>query len=181
MNMDEENLDPFEYSNTCPDVFNGGKESCDGQDCECAQDGETVCMIGICVCMHQRHLAYDQVSCNNINHAQILKTKNHSELNCPTTCLATSENNSCPPSSSKREDGKCFCDDGTQVKPTITKDYRLHMPLVVCPNIPVPKSTNVTHDLHPGIIGPLRNVNITSHELLVSFKNRCNKMLKFLA
>ena len=101
-------LDPFEYLNRCPDVFNGGKESCDGPECECAQDGETVCIIGICVCMHERHLAFDQISCNDRNHAHILKTKNHSELNCPTTCLATSENNSCPPSSTKKEDGKCY-------------------------------------------------------------------------
>ena len=161
--------DPFQYSRTCPDVFNGGKDTCSGQGCKCPQDGETVCIIGICVCMHERHLAFDEVSCSDGNHANILKSKNHSELNCPLTCHSTSENNSCPPSSLKKKDGKCYCADGSQVKPTITKDYKLHLPLLVCPNVPVESHGNVTHELHPGIFPTSRHFNVTSQDVLVSF------------
>jgi len=118
--------------------------------------------------MHERHLAFDQISCSDGNHAQILSNKNHSDLKCPTTCLSTSENNSCPPSSLKKEDGKCYCADGSQVLPTITKDYKLHLPLLVCPNAPVSKNTNVTHPLHLVPLSPNRYLNATSPDVVTS-------------
>lgn len=175
---DTKTKDPFQYSRTCPEVFNGGKDNCDGQGCDCAQDGETVCIIGICVCMHERHLAFDQISCSDGNHAQILSNKNHSDLDCPTTCLSTSENNSCPPSSLKKEDGKCYCADGSQVKPTITKDYKLHLPLLVCPNAPVAKNTNVTHPLNLVPLSPNRYLNVTSPDVVVSLKRNLYQLIK---
>ena len=119
------------YNQNCPNVLNGGKTICEGENCDCTQDGETVCIIGICVCMDQRHIAFDHISCANLNHAEVLQNSNHTKLPCPPTCLATSKKNFCPPSSQKGKDGKCYCEDGSQVKPKFSPDYKLDLPLIV--------------------------------------------------
>ena len=124
------------FNPNCPDVIDGGKSACEGTDCDCTQDGETVCIIGICVCMDQKHIAFDHISCADQNHAVALKNSNYTQLPCPPTCLATSKKNYCPPSSHKGEDGKCYCHDGTRVKPKFSNDYRLELPFVVCQNNP---------------------------------------------
>ena len=129
--MEKSNKDAFDYFQHCPDIFNGGKADCDGIDeCECSQDGETVCIFGICVCMHQQHLAFDKISCSDEHHALALQNITQGELNCPRTCLATSESNSCPPSSTKGNDGRCYCpNDNSRVVPQFTIDHKLHLPL----------------------------------------------------
>ena len=145
--MEDTTKEEFDIFQHCPDVFTGGKEDCDSmEECECSQDGETVCIFGICVCMHQRHLAFDKISCSDENHASILKNTTHGD--CPQTCLATSESNSCPPSSIKGDDGKCYCaGDHSRVVPVFTADHKLDLPFPpfdVCPN--VPKGTLTLHN-----------------------------------
>ena len=136
----------LDFYNNCPDVSNGGKEKCEGDNCSCADDGETVCIMGICVCMHQRHLAFHQINCNDQEHALILKNLSHHELECPETCLSSLEDNSCPPSSRKGEYGRCFCANGSRVIPNFTKDYTLDLPLDVCAHAPFLLDVNSTHD-----------------------------------
>ena len=134
------------FFDNCPDVRNGGKEKCIGNNCGCVEDGETVCIMGICVCMHQRHLAFHQISCRDPNHAQILRNISHHKLKCPTTCLALSETNSCPPSSKKHKDGRCYCNDGTRLIPHFTNDYTLDLPLEVCANDSFTLDIGTTND-----------------------------------
>ena len=136
----------FNLFHNCPNVRNGGKENCIGSNCGCAEDGETVCIMGICVCMHQRHLAFHQISCKDPNHASFLRNISHHELGCPTTCLATSETNSCPPSSKKHSNGRCYCNDGSRLVPHFTNDYTLDLPLEVCANDAFTLETNTTND-----------------------------------
>ena len=147
--MEDKTTEGFDIFQQCPNVLNGGKEDCDSiEECECSQDGETVCIFGICVCMHQRHLAFDKISCSDENHALVLKNTTHGELNCPQTCLATSESNSCPPSSVKGDDGKCYCvGDNSRVFPEFTADHKLDLPFPpfdVCSS--VPKGTFTLHN-----------------------------------
>ena len=87
MKKNRPNEDAFDFLSNCPDVRNGGKYNCVGDNCGCPEDGETVCIMGICVCMHQRHLAFDQIRCNDPNHASILMNTSHQALKCPTTCI----------------------------------------------------------------------------------------------
>ena len=149
----------------CPDVLNGGKSICEGTNCDCAQDGETVCIIGVCVCMDQRHVAFDHISCADQHHARVLENTSRAKLPCPPTCLATSKKNYCPPSSHKGKDGKCYCDDGSWVKPKFTHDYKLDLPLIVCQQDPVIKHSNGTHNLANSIKEPTR-FNVTSQGIL---------------
>ena len=135
------------FNSNCPDVLDGGKSACEGSDCDCTQDGETVCIIGICVCMDQKHIAFDHIRCTDQNHATALKNSNHTELPCPPTCLATSKKNYCPPSSNKGKDGKCYCQDGTRVQPKFSKDFRLELPFVVCQNDPYIRHNDTSYNI----------------------------------
>lgn len=146
MKKNQSNEDAFDFFSNCPDVRNGGKYDCDGDNCGCPEDGETVCIMGICVCMHQRHLAFDQINCIDPNHASILRNISHHDLKCPTTCIALSENNSCPPSSIRDKNGRCYCADGTRVTPNFTNDYTLDLPLDVCLYSPFVLQGNVTNE-----------------------------------
>ena len=152
-------------NDNCPEVVNGGKSICEGTNCDCTQDGETVCIIGICVCMDQRHIAFDHISCADQLHARVLQNTNHSKLPCPPTCLATSTKNYCPPSSHKGKDGKCYCDDGSRVKPKFTLDYKLDLPFIVCQQDPVIKQSNKTYNLDHRI-KEHANFNVTAKGIL---------------
>ena len=149
----------------CPDVRNGGKEKCTGNNCNCAEDGETVCIMGICVCMHQRHLAFHQISCRDPNHALYLRNISHHALKCPTTCLAISETNSCPPSSKKHRNGRCYCKNGEQLVPSFTNDYTLDLPLEVCPNDVLTLENNTINDY----LQSNHNVNSNSTTVTTGF------------
>ena len=120
-----EDLDPSEYWGHCPDIFIGGKEKCNNEKCDCARERETGCMFGICVCTLQSHLSFNGLRCSNENHPNILRNKSHGELDCPRTCLAN-KYNSCP-GAKLGDDGKCYCLDGTLVKPLFTTDHRINL------------------------------------------------------
>ena len=142
--------DSFNYSLHCPDVLHGGKPNCSDQDCECAKDGETACIFGVCVCFHQMHLVFNSISCRDENHSQMLKNASHSELRCPRTCSAYSPNNQCPHPSFKGKDGRCYCADESLAVPTFSIDHKLD-PYHVCPNAPFVGNNNSTifHRLNP--------------------------------
>ena len=135
--------DSFDYSLHCPDVLHGGKPNCSDQDCECAKDGETACIFGVCVCFHQMHLVFNSMSCRDENHSQMLKNASHNELSCPKTCSAYSPNNQCPHPSFKGKDGRCYCTDESLVVPKFTIDHKLE-PYHVCPDATFVENVNST-------------------------------------
>ena len=111
--------------NHCPELLNGGKKKCDKEGCDCAKEPETGCMFGICICTLEGHMSFPDVSCIDENHPNILRNKSHDSTDCPRTCLAN-KYNSCP-GARLGKDGKCYCADGTLVKPTFTKDHRIDL------------------------------------------------------
>ena len=137
----------------CPDVLNGGKPTCKGDECDCLDKfNEVGCMLGICVCLHESHLAFNKIECHDTNHPNILRNATHRELQCPRTCSPLSEfGNTCPFPSKKKEDGRCYCADDSLVVPQFTADHRLnttalcsHSP--VTPSIwPIPKTQPPPH------------------------------------
>ena len=154
----------FNYSLHCPDVLNGGKLSCSGEDCECEKDGETACIFGVCVCFHQMHLAFDSISCRDDNHAQILKNVTHDELNCPRTCFAYSPNNQCLHPSNKGKDGRCYCADSSLAVPKFTNDHKL-APHCVCPDLQTIERDNSTIHLQSNTV---QHFNATQREYSVN-------------
>ena len=108
----------------CPDILDGGKEKCTKEKCNCAREPETGCMFGLCVCTLEGHLSFEGISCTDVNLPNILRNKSLHDLSCPRTCLAN-KYNSCLYGSNRGSDGKCYCPDGTLVKPTFTKDHRI--------------------------------------------------------
>ena len=117
------------YSQHCPNVMNGGKSECNDGDCDCASDGETGCVFGICICVLEGHLAFNKIRCDDMNHPHILSNTSHHELQCPRTCEISSPlQNTCMSPSKKGDDGRCYCPDGSLVVPKFLKDRKLFLP-----------------------------------------------------
>ena len=115
------------YWEHCPDVLNGGKRECkdDGDDCACYMESETGCQLGICVCLLDGHLAFNEIKCVDANHPKILGNTSHHDLSCPRTCLASSPSNWCPPTAIQKDDGRCYCANDSLAIPRFTSSHRL--------------------------------------------------------
>ena len=111
-----------DYSH-CPNVFSGGKQDCSDGDCKCFDEGETGCIFGICICTWKSDLIFgDQIKCNDKIHRHIYENITYSEHQCPRTCLALDQSNTCFPPTQKGVDGQCYCPDGSPVVPIFTTD-----------------------------------------------------------
>ena len=114
---DERSVD---YSQ-CPNILSGGKQDCSDGDCRCFDEGETGCIFGICVCTWKEDLVFpDQIKCNDKIHRHIYENITYSKHECPRTCLASDQSNTCFPPTRKGADGQCVCHDGSPVVPIFT-------------------------------------------------------------
>ena len=152
-------VDLFNDWKHCPDEWlNGGKPDCEYGDCDCSEDTDAGCILGICICLVDSHLALDKIKCHSMNHNSHMLSRDH-KLPCPKTCWALSPSifnvnvNSCPPHSRQNKtNGKCYCNDGSRVVPQVTTDHKLNT--TVCLHAPVtlppPTATTETFQTTPG-------------------------------
>ena len=130
----------------CDFVLNGGKPDsfdCKNGDCNCYEEGATGCLYGICVCTHEGHLVFEHRKCIGIEHSSPYDNMTLAELQCPRTCSANHSGNSCI-YGTKGSDGKCYCHDGTPVKPLFKEDLSFDFNAILCPDPPVTTSTPTT-------------------------------------
>ena len=129
---DSDKLPSFEYIQDkflkdCPYVARGGKpDPCPDGDCDCFNDDGMGCMFGICVCLYKEHLVFNHTICYNIEKLNHYENVTQTKLQCPRTCRATDENNTCmKPLKHNPKTGRCECPDGTPVIPKITNHFTL--------------------------------------------------------
>ena len=170
------------FKNNCPDVVNGGKSDLFDEHNDCLSETETGCMYGICVCLLEGHLVYQNTtSCNNNNHPESYVNLTNLELGCPRTCSALDHSNSCyspsrrndPTLPSTQQDGKCRCADGSLAIPQFFTDHRL-----ILPNSEFRKPDGYT-DVCNGQLWPVspKVINMVTNRLIIISNNTFLKII----